>query len=259
MRLLMALAVVALAMRGADVVILFPAWLAMMFIKMLVKAAFVTRLFGTHEACLPGFARGALARMLRFGGWQWLQSTGTLVFTTADPLLVGGLLGAGALTRYSICLQLAQYVHFAPSVMLQVIFPRISALGAAIDVTHGNRILNEATLAGVGLAVLFGVPMALLAEPLLRTWVGVDFAAANAGLLRLLVAVHVVLALNIGGYYVLLATGRATRLALMVLTAGVAQVLAIVLAAPAGLLAVAASRFTYSLLTASLYRVARYR
>lgn len=257
-RLAMVAVIALLAARGVTVAGLFAAWVAMMLLKAVIKAVCVARLFGRNEACRPSFARQPLVRLLRFGGWQWLQSTGTLVFTTADPLLVGALLGAGALTRYSVCLQLAQYVHFAPSVMLQVIFPRISARGAGLDARQGNRILNEATLAGVGLALLIGVVIALLAEPLLRLWVGADFAAMNAGLLRLLVAVHVVLAINIGGYYVLLATGRAARSALVVLTAGIAQVIAILLAAPAGLLAVAASRFTYSIITASLYRVARY-
>jgi O-antigen/teichoic acid export membrane protein len=257
-RIIMVLAIAWLGMRGAAVAQLFGAWILLMAVKAAVKATQVARMFGA-AAIAPSPRRAPLQRLLRFGGWQWLQSAGTVFFTSADQLLVGSLLGSAALTRYSVCLQLAQYVHLLPSVMLQVIFPRISARGAALEPARANQILTLATLLGVSAAAVLALPLLLFASPLLTAWVGSAFAAENSRLLSVLVLVHVVLAANIGGYYVLLATGRAARSALVVLGAGVAQIAAIVLAAPFGLLAVAASRFLYSLLTASLFRLARLR
>ncbi|MBS0614753.1 MAG: oligosaccharide flippase family protein [Proteobacteria bacterium] len=258
-RVLMAGAIAALAVLGTGVTSLFLTWLALMAVKAVVKAVTVARLFGSPMVLLPSFHREPLRRLLRFGMWQWLQAVGTTVFNTADQLLVGSLLGATALTRYSVCLQIAQYVHLVPSVLLQVIFPRLSARGAAVGAARGNEILRAATALALGIALLLGAGVALLAAPLLGLWVGPAFAAENTGLLRLLVAAHVVLGANIGGYYVLLATGRAARTALVLLGAGVAQMGTMLLVAPFGLMAVAASRFTFSLLTATLARLARYR
>jgi O-antigen/teichoic acid export membrane protein len=210
------------------------------------------------RCCLPSIATTSLARVFRFGGWQWLQLTGSALFTATDQLLIGGLLGAAALARYSACLQIAQYVHMLPSVLIQVIFPRISALGSRLDPRQGNAMLRAATLVSIGIASLVGLPIMVLAYPLLTLWVGHDFAAANSLLLAVLVAVHIALALNVGGYFVLLGSGRSARSAAIVLAAGTMQSVFALVVAPFGILAVACNRFLYALLTSFLYRAARF-
>ena len=200
-----------------------------------------------------------LRRVVSFGVWQWLQTAGTVFFSAADQLLIGGLIGAAALARYGSCLQIAQYVHTLPSVMTQVIFPRLSALGPNIRAVRGNEILRSATIATVGAALLLGLPLMLFSVPILRMWISPAFAQANHWLLIVLVAVHIVLAFNIASYFVLLGSGRAARSALIVIAAGATQFAVAVAAAPFGIFAVASSRFIYSFATAFLYKAARYR
>lgn len=232
--------------------------IAMMVLKACAKGVRVAVLFGTAACCLPALHREPLRRVARFGLWQWLQTGGTVFFTAADQLLIGGLLGAGALARYSVCLQIGQYVHLLPSVMMQIVFPRLSALGPQVDPGRGNEILRSATWVAVATAVLLGVPLILLARPILTVWIGADFASANHGLLMTLVAVHITLAFNIAPYFVLLGSGRPARSAAIVLTAGAVQSALAFVAAPFGIIAVACTRFVYSGITAFLYPAASY-
>jgi O-antigen/teichoic acid export membrane protein len=182
-----------------------------------------------------------------------------VLFTATDQLLIGSLLGAASLTRYSVCLQIAQYVHMLPSVMMQVIFPRVSALGPALGPRRGNEILRSVTVLAISIALMLGLPVIVFAYPLLRVWIGADFAADNYLLLIVLAVVHIALAVNIGGYFVLLGSGRSARSAGIVLAAGAAQSAFAIVIAPFGILAVACNRFLYALLTSFLYRAARFK
>lgn len=253
-----AMACVLLLVSSCGVHVLMISMIGMMVVKATLKGVQVALLFGTGACCWPSLSTVPLQRVAHFGFWQWLQSGGTLFFSAADQLLVGGLLGAGALARYSVCLQVGQYVHLVPSVLMQIVFPRISALGPKLDPVRGNEILRSATLVALCVATSLAVPIIVFARPILAIWIGTDFAAANQWLLIVLVAVHVTLAFNIAPYFVLLGSGRARRSALIVLAAGAAQFAVALVAAPYGVLMLACSRFVYSLLTAFLYKAALY-
>jgi len=257
-RICMGLALALLTMWSTSVHVLFAALTLMLTFKAALKASRLAMLLESARCCLPSFAKAPLRRVFRFGGWQWLQLTGSALFNATDQLLIGGLLGAAALARYSVCLQIAQYVHMLPSVLIQVIFPRISALGARLDPREGNAMLRAATLVSVGIASIVGLPIMVLVYPLLTLWVGHDFAASNGLLLAVLVAVHIALAFSVGAYFVMLGSGRSARSAGIQLAAGTVQVAFAFLVAPLGILAIACSRFLYPLLTSFLYRAAQF-
>jgi O-antigen/teichoic acid export membrane protein len=258
-RIAMGAVVAWLAAEGQAVFTLFAALIGMMAGKAALKGWQVTTQFRDANSALPSLAPSSLKRVFAFGFWQWLQSAGSLFFSASDQILVGGLLGAVALARYSTCLQIAQYVHMVPTVIVQVIFPRVSARSSQLDATKGNQILNYATAGAVTLSLLLAVPLIVFAGPLLSVWIGPAFAAENRWLLVILVAVHVILAANIGAYFVLLGSGRTARSAAIVLSAGAAQTLFAILVAPFGLMAVALNRLIYSILTAFLYLAARFK
>jgi O-antigen/teichoic acid export membrane protein len=258
-RIAMGVALAVLSAASVGVRNLFVYLIIMLVIKAALKGWQVTRLFGAVSCCWPSAAPGPLRRVLSFGCWQWLQSAGTIFFSAADQLLIGGLLGSAALARYSTCLQIAQNVHMLPSVMTQVIFPRLSALGPSINAQHSNEILRTSTIVTVGAALILAIPLIVLAQPLLGIWIGPRFAAENYRLLTVLILVHLTLAFNVAPYFVLLGSGRAARSAVIVLMAGAAQFVCAVLAAPLGLFIVACTRFVYALITALLYRAARVR
>jgi len=248
-----------LASTGANARTLVLSLIIMMALKAALKAMQVAVVLNSGACAIPSIARPPIQRILHFGLWQWLQSAGSAFFTAADQLLIGSLLGASALTRYSVCLQIAQYVHMLPSVMMQVIFPRLSSLGDSLDAKRGNDILRAATIAAVGTAILLAAPIIAFAQPVLSLWVGPAFAAENHWLLIILILVHVTLSFNVAAYYVLLGSGRAARSAAIVLAGGFAQCVFAVLAVPFGILTVACNRFTYALITAFLIKAARFK
>lgn len=230
-----------------------------LFIKAGLKAWRASVLLADWRCCLPSLSILPLKRVFRFGVWQWLQAAGSALFTSLDQLLVGGLLGARTLLRYSVCLQLAQYVHLVPSVLMQVIFPRVSSLGRCLSSHDRNSMLRSTTLVAVGTALLLGLPLIIFARPLLAVWIGPDFAEDNHWLLVLLVVVHILLAVNIGAYFILLGLGESARSARIVLSAAAVQSMAAILLAPFGILAFGCNRLVYSIGTAFLYKAARAR
>lgn len=258
-RVAMGVVIALLVWRSSDVYVLFVDLIIMMAVKAVLKALQAGRLFQSNTCLCPSTSGQSIRRVLRFGVWQWLQSAGTALFSATDQLIVGSLLGATALTRYSVCLQIAQYVHVIPSVMMQIIFPRVSALGPQLDPRRGNEILWSATALSTGTALLLGIPIILLAYPLLKVWVGGSFADDNHWLLIVLVSVHITLAINIGAYFVLLGSDRPAKSAGIVLAAGTVQSAFAIAVAPFGILAVACNRIFYALLTLFLYRAAKFK
>jgi len=258
MRIVMVMALTLLVTQSPNVTWLLVGLIGMIAGKAVVKAWRVAKLLGSPLCCLPSFAAGAVRRMLLFGTWHWVQTAGSVLFSAADQLLVGGMFGAAALAGYSVCLQVAQVVHLLPSVMLQIVVPRVSALGTSLDAQRSNEILRAATLFAISVAALLAIAEILCGPSLLRHWIGADFAAENRSLLVALVLAHLLLAANIGPYFVLLGSGRPAVSARVVVLAGGLQATAAVLLAPLGLVAVACSRFVYALATSTLYPLARY-
>lgn len=257
-RVLVGAGLICLSFLTSNALCLLTGLVALMTVKVVLKALQVRVLFRRSDCCYPSCAMEPLRRVLRFGCPQWFQATGTVLFTAADQVLVGSLLGGAALARYSVCLQIAQYVHMLPGVMMQVIFPRISSFGGAIDAERGNEILRSATRIAVGTALALGLPLIAFARPLLAVWIGRDFAVENASLLGVLVSAHIALSFNVAAYYVLLGAGKVVRSAAITIAAGTAQVLLSATVAPWGLMAVGWSRFCYPCITALLYRAARF-
>jgi len=73
----------------------------------------------------------------------------------------------------------------------------------------------------------------------------------------LLVIIHIVLAINVGAYFILLGSGESARSAKIVLSAGVAQSVVAIILAPFGLFAFACNRLVYAIGTAFLYKAAQ--
>ncbi|MGH9426552.1 MAG: oligosaccharide flippase family protein, partial [Terriglobia bacterium] len=74
----------------------------------------------------PQIDKAELQAMFGFGMYAWLISAAWLVFSHADRLVIGALLGTSALAVYTVCLQLAQQIHGVVGAGFSVVFPAIS-------------------------------------------------------------------------------------------------------------------------------------
>ncbi|PPD41664.1 MAG: hypothetical protein CTY15_13205 [Methylocystis sp.] len=232
-----------------DLVTIFWSVLAVTVLRAAAKATLASMLLKT-ASLTPVWDRAYVKEAIRFGKWAWVQSIGTALFSTADRLLIGSLLGSTALAQYSVCLQLAQQVHTVPAAGAGFVFPLVSR-----RIQAGENIRRI----GLGATVAFGLFAAALATPLiffsheiLELWIGRDFADQNATLLRWLTIAFVILALNIGPYFLLLGANVARFVALVVVLGGALGLLAGLLFIPRlGLIGAVAVRIVYGIITSS--------
>lgn len=129
-----------------------------------------------------GIDRNRVRELLGFGGWISLTSFLGALLVLTDRFLIGAVLGAAAVTLYSVPFQLTQRVAILPSALTAALFPRLSG-------AHANEERDIADLSFRALASLLTLPVlvgVLLVGPFLQLWVGAKIGTAAAPLGRLL-------------------------------------------------------------------------
>ena len=120
--------------------------------------------------------------LLKYGGWVTMTSIFGPMLLMVDRFLIGAVLGAVAVTIYSVPIQLAQRMAILPSALTTALFPRMSAADAGRQKILGERATRT-------LAALLGLPFLgaiFLIEPFLRVWVGHDIGGQAGPLGRLM-------------------------------------------------------------------------
>jgi O-antigen/teichoic acid export membrane protein len=236
----------AVAWKTGDVVAVFWATLAATFVRLSVKALAVRHFIG--QTPWPAFDRPRMTEAFAFGKWTWAQSLGAAMFSTADRLIVGSMLGAHALAAYSVCLQLAQQIQTVPAAGAQFLFPAVSRSRAAGESYAGLAI--RASLIIGGMSLLLALPVALFSHLILSLWVGQAIADAASVTLSLLAIGFAILGLNVGPHFVLLGAGRARFVAGINIVAGiVATGVGLYLVPQFALTGAAWARVSYALIT----------
>lgn len=130
----------------------------------------------------PRIRRGEIPVLLKYGGWVTLTSIFGPMLLMVDRFLIGAVLGAVAVTVYSVPIQLAQRMAILPSSLTTALFPRMSAA----DADRQNAMGERATYTLVGLLGLPFLGVIFLIEPFLRVWVGHDIGDQAGPLGRLM-------------------------------------------------------------------------
>lgn len=130
----------------------------------------------------PRLHRGEIPALLKYGGWVTLTSIFGPMLLMVDRFLIGSVLGAVAVTIYSVPIQLAQRMAILPSSLTTALFPKMSAANADRQKAMGER-------ATYTLIALLGLPflgVIFLIEPFLKIWVGADIGGQAGPLGRLM-------------------------------------------------------------------------
>lgn len=126
--------------------------------------------------------KARVKELLSFGGWVSVTAFLGAMLVVTDRFLIGAVLGAVAVTLYSIPFQLAQRIQIIPTSLTSALFPRLSA--APREEQERLSGLAFRTLASlVTLPVLGGV---LLIGPFLEFWIGHKLGSQAAPIGRLL-------------------------------------------------------------------------
>jgi O-antigen/teichoic acid export membrane protein len=207
------------------------------------KAAIVSRQL-QRSVCLPAWRKARAIEIFNFGKWVWLQSLGSSIFSTADRLIVGSLLGPVDLARYSVCLQLAQQIQTVPAAGAQVLFPAISnRIGAG---QAFQRLAIRGSLMVAALVLVLGGGLWFFSDRILQIWVGPEIALGSTVVLELLTLAFVLLGINVGPHFGLYGMGKSGVVALINSVAGcIAIIIAIFAIQRFGLVGAAWARLGY--------------
>jgi O-antigen/teichoic acid export membrane protein len=128
-------------------------------------------------------SRAEILVLLSFGGWVTISSFVGPIMIVFDRFVIGAVLGAAAVTVYTVPWQLAQRLLQLPSALQTAIFPRQAAAG----VEEQHRLTNEGVRAVIAVTTPIVVAAIFLIEPFLKLWLGriYDPACAEVGRIAL--------------------------------------------------------------------------
>jgi O-antigen/teichoic acid export membrane protein len=211
--------------------------------RMGTKAYFASQLL-KRAVYFPLWNKVRALEIFSFGKWVWLQSMGSSIFSTADRLIVGSLLGSVDLARYSVCLQLAQQIQTLPAAGAQVLFPAISnRIGSG---QNFRQLAIRGSLLVAAFVFVLGGGLWFFSGRILQAWVGADVALGSTPVLEMLTLAFVLLGINVGPHYGLYGMGRSGLVALINTVAGcLAVAIAIIAIQRFGLIGAAFARVGY--------------
>lgn len=255
-RVLTIAAAVVLAGLGFTVVPILVATSAAILLGIVLLVA-ATRWLLPRERLWPSFDRKTMEEISSFGIFTWVQGIAASVFNHADRLLIGALLGTGAVGVYSICVQATQPIHGLLAAGFNVLFPHLSSRQETGDACGNRRIYRLAVAANVLFSIALCLPFVLFGKWILTIWMGADFAAQAHVLLVFLAISFALLSLNVTAHYTLLAFGRARFVAGINVFGGILSLGAAAALLPnLGLLGAAIGRSLYGVATLWSYRAA---
>jgi O-antigen/teichoic acid export membrane protein len=114
--------------------------------------------------------------LLRYGGWVAISGLVSPFLTVVDRVVIGSVLGAKAVTRYTIPFALVSRVKILSGSLARTIFPRFSML----DRSDAARVSRESLRALAAVITVLTVVGAVTLDPFLRVWVGSDIASSSA-------------------------------------------------------------------------------
>ncbi|AKB77251.1 polysaccharide biosynthesis protein [Methanosarcina horonobensis HB-1 = JCM 15518] len=161
---------------------------------MIVAAVIEFRFFDLH---LVNFQWKHIKSLSVFSFWLFLTSSGVLVFSQADTVLIGHFMDVENVGIYRVVLQFTGIATFSSNALRLTLWPRVSQWGK----TKELYLIEESLSRAISYSLLLAIPVLvggiLLGDRLLYSFYGADFAQGYHVLIILL-AVQVV---NIFQYF----------------------------------------------------------
>jgi len=133
----------------------------------------------------PTFDRRRLKKLIVFGGWVTVSSLVVPILVYADRFLLGAVASVSALTYYSVAYELAFRLQVFPASLGTALFPAFSGLAAtkAVELSAVYARSLKYLLVAMAPTTLL---LVLAARPILKAWLGEEFAVNSAVVLQLL-------------------------------------------------------------------------
>jgi O-antigen/teichoic acid export membrane protein len=125
-------------------------------------------------------------RLLRFGGWVAVSGIVSPLLDYFDRFFIGAIVSVAAIGFYTPAYTIATRITLLPSSLAATLFPAFSSFAARGDAQYAGRLLWRSLkllLLLVGPCIL---ALAFFARPLLKIWLGSQFAAGATVPLQIL-------------------------------------------------------------------------
>jgi O-antigen/teichoic acid export membrane protein len=148
------------------------------------------------------FCWSAARRLFVFGVPLWINSLSSILFNNADRLIVNGVLGSVAVGIYSAGVNVASKMVELTGMVIRVLPPAVSAAAATGNEARVRFLFLKAIRVNGGVTLLGGGGLLFMADPIAYLFVGPQYAAQAAPVLRILGLVYSYLALvNMAGCF----------------------------------------------------------
>ena len=233
---------------GIGIVGLMVATLVIAAIEMLLQMAVARRVAG-GISMIPTVTN-MTREVFSYGCFSWIQAFAAVVFSYADRLVVGALLGTTAIAYYTICTQATQPIHGLTAAGFNFLFPHLSCRMETETSLHTRHLVRWAILANIAFVLMVCIPLAVFGKTILRVWMGAAFANDARVIFPILALGFGALAMNVVPYYALLALGHVRLITILNLVGGVATIVVAGLLIPViGLPGAAVARLLYGPIT----------
>lgn len=146
--------------------------------------------------------------VLAFSAFSSLNTLCSTIFLTADRFVVGAILGAEAVTYYSVAAQVSSRIYTVTIALTQALLPRFSAYRTAGANESMRRLYVTAHLSVVLFATGLAGIFAACGHWVFEVWLGASFAAGAALPFTVLTFSFSVLAITLVSYYFLNGIGE---------------------------------------------------
>jgi O-antigen/teichoic acid export membrane protein len=148
--------------------------------------------------------RSEIVTLLKYGGWVNLTSIFGPVLVMIDRFAIGALIGASAVTSYTVPVQLGQRLTILPAALTTALFPRLSAAKPE----ERSALAERALLSLAGLTAAAFVAAVFVIGPFLQLWVGKRLGPEAGMIGRCFVAATFANSLSLISFTRLQASGR---------------------------------------------------
>lgn len=118
----------------------------------------------------PGCSRPAVRSLLSYGGWVAISGMMSPLLETIDRFLIGMMLGAQAVTFYTVPYQLVTKARVIPGSLGRALFPQFSA----DKPEDAEKLAKTSLLTLLGVMTPVVVGGMLLLNPFMNVWIGYD-------------------------------------------------------------------------------------
>ncbi len=132
------------------------------------------------------FERGLLPELLKFGGWMTVSNVVSPIMVNMDRFFIGAALSVSAVTYYTTPFEMVLRVLIVPGAIAGVCFPMFAEAAKGGDRSRSRAIFWKSTrYALLFLALTCGF-IFVFADNILHIWLGAEFAAKSALVLKIL-------------------------------------------------------------------------